>query len=149
MGYESRIHIVGEGHHMDPAGEPQWVERIASYDLCKMGNGKFREVLGHARQRQAGERKYFLYQPMVENVYSASEEERWIEEKLVDDAYGDPLIRIELEEMLAAITQEFEQYPAAPYRRLRPLKMMLEGFREEQRQGSWGHRELFILHEGY
>lgn len=140
MGYESTIHVVEEGSY-NPPGEPKWVRIIASYDLAVTGDGPFREAKDHAGERQGGEERYYFYR-------SVQVEGACIEEKVTLDAYGDPLIRLEVNEVLAAITQEFERCEGAPYRRLRPIGMMLEGFREEQRQGSWG-RNLFCLHEGH
>lgn len=120
MGYESRLYVVEKSScvGLDEDGK-RYGEIIAMIDMCKLGNG-FCKVL---------------------NEYPATDCYIYIDgERTVEDKYGDPLVEMPLEDVIA-IFEECSQ--EENYRRYAPAIGLLGGFNPNE----WG--ELVVLHYGY
>lgn len=119
MGYESKLYVVEKSSRVVDKDGMRYGQIIAMIDMCKLGSD-FCRVL---------------------NEYPATDCYIYIDgERTVEDKYGDPLVEMPLEDVIAifeGLSQEQD------YRRFAPAIGLLGGFNPK----DWG--DLVVLHCGY
>jgi hypothetical protein len=120
MGYESRFYIVKKGSLMVEDDGKIWSEVIASFNMSKVP-----DVYTHIKKYPKTNCYFYIGN-----------------NKIVEDNYGDELIEIPINDMIAIMSEVIKEDPE--YRRFRPFLFLLLGFNLEQ----W-YDNLVVLHYGY
>lgn len=122
MGYESRFYIVKKGSLIVEDDGKIWGEVIASFNMSKV-----QDV--YMRIKNYPKTNCYFYSDIGS-------------EKVIEDRYGDELIEIPINDMIAIMGEVIKEDPE--YRRFRPFLSLLLGFNLEQ----W-YDNLVVLHYGY
>lgn len=126
MGYESKLIIVHKSdmsRHVDSVDKDMvWGEVIATYDLCKVYDIDFR--------------KY-----PATDCFFYDEEDGDEDGRVIEDAYGDTLKELTIEEAIKEIAVANAK---GHYRRYAPILAMLTAFNLDE----WGNN-LRVLHYGH
>jgi hypothetical protein len=122
MGYESKCYVVNKTHLRDIDDKRFWAEVIAMFDLCKVND----------------------ISEQIRNNYHATDTYILADDgntKIIEDAYGEPLIEIPIKDLISILEENIEKNPH--YRRYNPFLCMLKGFNPDE----WNN--LVVLHYGY
>lgn len=122
MGYESRFYIVKKGSLIVEDDGKIWGEVIASFNMSKV-----QDV--YMRIKNYPKTNCYFYSDIGS-------------EKVIEDRYGDELIEIPINDMIAIMGEVIKE--DTEYRRFRPFLSLLLGFNLEQ----W-YDNLVVLHYGY
>ena len=122
MGYESKIYIAEKSSSKDNDGMT-YVQIIAMFDMCKMGN--LINVFG---------RKTDCY-------FYADDGNT----KVLEDKYGDALTEAEIKDFIYVLEEAVDS--GENYRRIFPLLSTLQTIYEQQKDGRW--KNIVLLHYGY
>ena len=122
MGYESKIYI-GEKSSIKDNDGMTYVQVIAMFDMCKMGN-----------LINVFDRKTDCY------FYADDGNTRVLEDK-----YGDALTEAEIEDFIYVLEEAVDS--GENYRRIFPLLSTLQTIYEQQKDGRW--EDIVLLHYGY
>lgn len=140
MGYEIRLHI-GQSIHSDNFSE------IARVDLSKIGSGPLSHIIAFGKGKSVPiEFSDFKFLRDIKGKHLGVDDPITSEffdiglnyefcgiyegvEKVTEDAYGDPLPRIPLDHMIAAIEEELK---VSTYRRFKLAKNILSEFKSQE-----------------
>lgn len=122
MGYESKIYI-GEKSSIKDNDGMTYVQVIAMFDMCKMGN------LINVFDRKT-------------NCYFYADDGNT---KVLEDKYGDALTEAEIEDFIYVLEEAIDS--GENYRRIFPLLSTLQTIHEQQKDGRW--KNIVLLHYGY
>ena len=122
MGYESKIYI-GEKSSIKDNDGMTYVEIIAMFDMCKMGN------LINVFDRKT-------------DCYFYADDGNT---KVLEDKYGDALTEAEIEDFIYVLEEAVDS--GENYRRIFPLLSTLQTIYEQQKDGRW--KNIVLLHYGY
>lgn len=122
MGYESKIYIGKKSGIKDNDGMT-YVEIIAMFDMCKMGN------LINVFDRKT-------------DCYFYADDGNT---KVLEDSYGDALTEAEIEDFIYVLEEAVSS--GEDYRRIFPLLSTLQTIYEQQKDGTW--KNIVLLHYGY
>ena len=122
MGYESRIYIAEKSSLKDNNGMT-YVQVIAMFDMCKMGN------LINVFDRKT-------------DCYFYADDGNT---KVLEDKYGDALTEAEIEDFIYVLEEAVDS--GENYRRIFPLLSTLQTIYEQQNDGRW--KNIVLLHYGY
>lgn len=122
MGYESRIYIAEKSSLKDNDGMT-YVQVIAMFDMCKMGN------LINVFDRKT-------------DCYFYADDGNT---KVLEDKYGDALTEAEIEDFIYVLEEAVDS--GENYRRIFPLLSTLQTIYEQQKDGRW--KNIVLLHYGY
>lgn len=122
MGYESKIYI-GEKSSMKDNDGMTYVQVIAMFDMCKMGN------LINVFDRKT-------------DCYFYADDGNT---KVLEDEYGDALTEAEIEDFIYVLEEAIDS--GENYRRIFPLLSTLQTIYEQQKEGRW--KNIVLLHYGY
>ena len=122
MGYESKIYI-GEKSSMKDNDGMTYVQVIAMFDMCKMGN------LINVFDRKT-------------DCYFYADDGNT---KVLEDKYGDALTEAEIEDFIYVLEEAVDS--GENYRRIFPLLSTLQTIYEQQKDGRW--KNIVLLHYGY
>ena len=122
MGYESKIYI-GEKSSIKDNDGMTYVQIIAMFDMCKMGN------LINVFDRKT-------------DCYFYADDGNT---KVLEDKYGDTLTEAEIEDFIYVLEEAVDS--GENYRRIFPLLSTLQTIYEQQKDGRW--KNIVLLHYGY
>lgn len=122
MGYESKIYI-GEKSSIKDNDGMTYVQVIAMFDMCKMGN------LINVFDRKT-------------DCYFYADDGNT---KVLEDKYGDALTEAEIEDFIYVLEEAVDS--GENYRRIFPLLSTLQTIYEQQKDGRW--KNIVLLHYGY
>lgn len=122
MGYESKIYI-GEKSGIKDNDGMTYVQVIAMFDMCKMGN------LINVFDRKT-------------DCYFYADDGNT---KVLEDNYGDALTEAEIEDFIYVLEEAISS--GEDYRRIFPLLSTLQTIYEQQKDGTW--KNIVLLHYGY
>lgn len=122
MGYESKIYI-GEKSSLKDNNGMTYVQVIAMFDMCKMGN------LINVFDRKT-------------DCYFYADDGNT---KVLEDKYGDALTEAEIEDFIYVLEEAVDS--GENYRRIFPLLSTLQTIYEQQKDGKW--KNIVLLHYGY
>ena len=122
MGYESKIYI-GEKSSIKDNDGMTYVQVIAMFDMCKMGN------LINVFDRKT-------------DCYFYADDGNT---KVLEDKYGDALTEAEIEDFIYVLEEAVDS--GENYRRIFPLLSTLQTIYEQQKEGRW--KNIVLLHYGY
>ena len=122
MGYESKIYI-GEKSSIKDNDGMTYVQVIAMFDMCKMGN------LINVFDRKT-------------DCYFYADDGNT---KVLEDKYGDALTEAEIEDFMYVLEEAVDS--GENYRRIFPLLSTLQTIYEQQKDGRW--KNIVLLHYGY
>ena len=122
MGYESKIYI-GEKSSIKDNDGMTYVQVIAMFDMCKMGN------LINVFDRKT-------------DCYFYADDGNT---KVLEDKYGDALTEAEIEDFIYVLEEAVDS--GENYRRIFPLLSTLQTIYEQQKDGIW--KNIVLLHYGY
>lgn len=122
MGYESKIYI-GEKSGIKDNDGMTYVQIIAMFDMCKMGN------LINVFDRKT-------------DCYFYADDGNT---KVLEDRYGDALTEAEIEDFIYVLEEAVGS--GEDYRRIFPLLSTLQTIYEQQKDGIW--KNIVLLHYGY
>ena len=122
MGYESKIYIGEKSSIKDDDGMT-YVQVIAMFDMCKMGN------LINVFDRKT-------------DCYFYADDGNT---KVLEDKYGDALTEAEIEDFICVLEEAVDS--GENYRRIFPLLSTLQTIYEQQKDGRW--KNIVLLHYGY
>ena len=122
MGYESKIYI-GEKSGIKDNDGMTYVQVIAMFDMCKMGN------LINVFDRKT-------------DCYFYADDGNT---KVLEDKYGDALTEAEIEDFIYVLEEAVDS--GENYRRIFPLLSTLQTIYEQQKDGRW--KNIVLLHYGY
>lgn len=122
MGYESKIYI-GEKSSLKDNDGMTYVQVIAMFDMCKMGN------LINVFDRKT-------------DCYFYADDGNT---KVLEDKYGDALTEAEIEDFIYVLEEAVDS--GENYRRIFPLLSTLQTIYEQQKDGRW--KNIVLLHYGY
>ena len=122
MGYESKIYI-GEKSSLKDNDGMTYVQVIAMFDMCKMGN------LINVFDRKT-------------DCYFYADDGNT---KVLEDKYGDALTEAEIEDFIYVLEEAVDS--GENYRRIFPLLSTLQTIYEQQKDGRWNN--IVLLHYGY
>lgn len=122
MGYESKIYIAEKSSLKDNDGMT-YVQVIAMFDMCKMGN------LINVFDRKT-------------DCYFYADDGNT---KVLEDKYGDALTEAEIEDFIYVLEEAVDS--GENYRRIFPLLSTLQTIYEQQKDGRW--KNIVLLHYGY
>lgn len=122
MGYESKIYI-GEKSSIKDNDGMTYVQVIAMFDMCKMGN------LINVFDRKT-------------DCYFYADDGNT---KVLEDNYGDALTEAEIEDFIYVLEEAVDS--GENYRRIFPLLSTLHTIYEQQKDGRW--KNIVLLHYGY
>ena len=122
MGYESKIYI-GEKSSIKDNDGMTYVQVIAMFDMCKMGN------LINVFNRKT-------------DCYFYADDGNT---KVLEDKYGDALTEAEIEDFIYVLEEAVDS--GENYRRIFPLLSTLQTIYEQQKDGRW--KNIVLLHYGY
>ena len=122
MGYESKIYI-GEKSSIKDNDGMTYVQIIAMFDMCKMGN------LINVFDRKT-------------DCYFYADDGNT---KVLEDRYGDALTEAEIEDFIYVLEEAVDS--GENYRRIFPLLSTLQTIYEQQKDGRW--KNIVLLHYGY
>lgn len=122
MGYESKIYIAEKSSLKDNDGMT-YVQVIAMFDMCKMGN------LINVFDRKT-------------DCYFYADDGNT---KVLEDKYGDALTEAEIEDFIYVLEEAVDS--GENYRRIFPLLSTLQTIYEQQKDGKW--KNIVLLHYGY
>lgn len=133
MGYESKVFIVNRTEYQNDALGKRIVygEKIAEFDLCKMGGEQYAPEFYNAFRDEVD---FSLWLP------ACDEHGNEIVAEVNEDCYGEHIKGADIDELIDAL-KAVEQ--REHYRRIPPLIGMLEGFKKDE----WD--ELIAVHYGY
>lgn len=121
MGYESRFYIIKKGSLIVEDDGKIWSEVLASFNMSKVQDL-------YMRIKNYPKTNCYFY---IGN------------NKVVEDSYGDELIEIPINDMIAIMGEVIKEDP--DYRRFKPFLSLLLGFNLNQ----WTDDSLVVLHYGY
>lgn len=122
MGYESKIYI-GEKSSIEDNDGMTYVQVIAMFDMCKMGN------LINVFDRKT-------------DCYFYADDGNT---KVLEDKYGDALTEAEIEDFIYVLEEAVDS--GENYRRIFPLLSALQTIYEQQKDGKW--KNIVLLHYGH
>lgn len=122
MGYESKIYI-GEKSRIKDNDEMTYVQVIAMFNMCKMGN------LINVFDRKT-------------DCYFYADDGNT---KVLEDKYGDALTEAKIEDFIYVLEEAIDS--GENYRRIFPLLSTLQTIYEQQKDGKW--ENIVLLHYGY
>ena len=122
MGYESKIYI-GEKSSIKDNDGMTYVQVIAMFDMCKMGN------LINVFDRKT-------------DCYFYADDGNT---KVLEDKYGDALTEAEIKDFIYVLEEAVDS--GENYRRIFPLLSTLQTIYEQQKDGRW--KNIVLLHYGY
>lgn len=122
MGYESKIYI-GEKSSIKDNDGMTYVQVIAMFDMCKMGN------LINVFDRKT-------------DCYFYADDGNT---KVLEDKYGDALTEADIEDFIYVLEEAVDS--GEDYRRIFPLLSTLQTIYEQQKDGRW--KNIVLLHYGY
>lgn len=122
MGYESKIYI-GEKSSIKDNDGMTYVQVIAMFDMCKMGN------LINVFDRKT-------------DCYFYADDGNT---KVLEDKYGDALTEAEIEDFIYVLEEAVDS--GENYRRIFPLLSTLQTIYEQQKDERW--KNIVLLHYGY
>lgn len=122
MGYESKIYI-GEKSSIKDNNGMTYVQVVAMFDMCKMGN------LINVFDRKT-------------DCYFYADDGNT---KVLEDKYGDALTEAEIEDFIYVLEEAVDS--GENYRRIFPLLSTLQTIYEQQKDGRW--KNIVLLHYGY
>lgn len=122
MGYESKIYI-GEKSRIKDNDGMTYVQVIAMFNMCKMGN------LINVFDRKT-------------DCYFYADDGNT---KVLEDKYGDALTEAKIEDFICVLEEAIDS--GENYRRIFPLLSTLQTIYEQQKDGKW--ENIVLLHYGY
>ena len=122
MGYESKIYI-GEKSSIKDNDGMTYVQVIAMFDMCKMGN------------------LINIFDRKTDCYFYADDGNT----KVLEDRYGDALTEAEIEDFIYVLEEAVDS--GENYRRIFPLLSTLQTIYEQQKDGRW--KNIVLLHYGY
>ena len=122
MGYESKIYI-GEKRGIKDNDGRTYVQVIAMFDMCKMGN------------------LINVFDRKTDCYFYADDGDT----KVLEDKYGDALTESEIEDFIYVLEEAVDS--GENYRRIFPLLSTLQTIYEQQKDGRW--KNIVLLHYGY
>lgn len=122
MGYESKIYI-GEKSSIKDNDGMTYVQVIAMFDMCKMGN------------------LINVFDRKTDCYFYADDGDT----KVLEDKYGDALTEAEIEDFIYVLEDAVDS--GENYRRIFPLLSTLQTIYEQQKDGRW--KDIVLLHYGY
>lgn len=122
MGYESKIYI-GEKSSIKDNDGMTYVQVIAMFDMCKMGN------LINVFDRKT-------------DCYFYADDGNT---KVLEDKYGDALTEADIEDFIYVLEEAVDS--GENYRRIFPLLSTLQTIYKQRKDGGWN--DIVLLHYGY
>lgn len=122
MGYESKIYIGEKSSFKDNDGMT-YVQVIAMFDMCRMGN------------------LIDVFDRKTDCYFYADDGNT----KVVEDKYGNALTEAPIEDFIYVLEEAIDS--GENYRRIFPLLSTLQTIYEQQRDGRW--KNIVLLHYGY